>query len=129
MKRTRPIGYFGEYSRFDPSGDRSLGKRFAKDDEAAATFAEDLVDRTFNRHGVQVGVTKHFNDRWSVYANAGVAFDFEQDEAIWRVGAGATYRFNDRVKFNIGADYESSGRAGNSGSGVTSGVAGFQILF
>ncbi len=125
------VSYVGEYSQvdIDGGGARALTQRFGKDGVTPGDFAGDLVDETFHRHGVQLTLTKHFNDRLTATMSGGVSYDFEQKDTVLRAGAGLSYRVNDRVHLNAGAEYESSGRAGNSDDSVITATAGVTIQF
>ncbi len=133
--RTRPelaIGYFGQYERFNGRTGipQELASGFGREAGLRTVdFLHALIQPEFNRHSIQLTFSKQLNDRLSIYGVAGLGYDFIEKSAVYRIGGGLAYRISRNASFNLGLEYESSGRAGNSGTGVTTGTAGISIRF
>ena len=154
--RTRPeilVGYHGEYRRFDASGTlshsvrdqirkadvpemevrRALGAEEEMRRALAGDFGRevmnDLVDRETNRHGVEIKVRKHFNERWSGYVHAGAYYAFDDSAPGWDASLGVEYWLNDSAMFYAELRYDSDGKGASSGSGTWEADIGGSISF
>ena len=133
------IGYYGQYQRFDsvrtvpPSVRKQIRRAVVPQEQVRGALAsneevrravpgsfgqevlDQLVDPEANRQGVRLTIRKRIGDDWTVYAQVGGYYAFDDKRFDYTAAAGVEYYLSDDALIYAEVRYDSNGRTTSAG--------------
>ena len=133
------VGYYGQYQRFDsvkmvpPSVRKQVRRAVVPQEQVRSALAsseevrravpgsfgqevlDQLVDPEANRQGIRFTLRKRIGDDWTVYAQAGVYYAFDDKRFDYTMAAGMEYYISDDALLYAEVRFDSNARTTSAG--------------
>lgn len=133
------VGYYGQYQRFDsvkmvpPSVRKQVRRAVVPQEQVRSALAsseevrravpgsfgqevlDHLVDPEANRQGIRFTLRKRIGDDWTVYAQAGVYYAFDDKRFDYTLAAGIEYYISDDALVYAEVRFDSNARTTSAG--------------